>query len=157
MTARATRRVLLGRLPGLAAVIAIATSLAPACSLGSGTGIVEGTIDAPGCWSGGFNLYPDFFAAVPTTTNTPVTSLSGEPGSDAMQLRIQNGGDFESFSDGLAILIDDAGEVRGDPLNGAPRPSLLGQPLVVGLSPAVVPAGVPIMSESNPSIVHATL
>src|SRR5580698_10258571 len=105
MTARVTRRALLGRLPGVLALVAITTTLAPACSLGSGSGIVAGTIDAPGCWSGPFDLHPDFFAAIPTTTTTPVTSLTGQPGRDAMQLRIQNGGDFESFSDGIAILL----------------------------------------------------
>jgi hypothetical protein len=133
--------------------LALATSLAPGCSLGNGAGSVSGTLDVPDCWSGPFNLNPDFFAAVSTygTATTPVDT-------DALQIRIQNGGDFQTFSDGLAILVDDAGEVRGDPLpNGTSRPSLLGQSLGVTLPVGVTPPGVPIMAAANPSIVHASL
>ena len=99
----------------LALVAALAAVLAPACSLGNGTGSCSGTLDVPDCWAGPFDLHPDFFAAVPTADT------------DSMQLRIQHGGDYETFSDGLIILVDDAGEVRGDPTStGTPRPSLLG-------------------------------
>jgi len=112
-----------------------------------------GTLDVPGCWSGPFNLNPDFFAAV-STSGTATTSVN----TDAIQIRIQNGGDFETFSDGLAILVDDAGEVRGDPLpNGTPRPSLLGKTLMVALPVGVTPPGVPVEPVANPAIVHATL
>ncbi|MGH7269316.1 MAG: hypothetical protein ACREJ3_02715 [Polyangiaceae bacterium] len=148
------------RLSSLAIAAALATALAPGCSLGEGTGTVSGTLDIPGCWSGMFDLKPDFFAAIPTTTLSqgPATSLSNQPGSDAVQLRIQNGGDYESFSDGLAILVDDAGAVRGDPLaDGTPRPSLLGKTLVVSLPVGVAAPGVPVTPIPNPAIVHATL
>ncbi len=75
-----------------------------------------------------------------------------------MQLRIQNGGDFESFSDGLAILIDDAGQIRGDALpDGTTRASLLGANLVVSMPVGVSIPGVPVVPVSNPGIVHATL
>jgi hypothetical protein len=75
-----------------------------------------------------------------------------------MQIRIQHGGDNETFSDGLTILIDDGGQVRGDPTSsGAARPSLLGKSLVVTLPPGVTPPGVPITPRPTPSIVHATL
>jgi hypothetical protein len=128
-------------------------SVAPGCSLGNGTGTVSGTLDVPGCWSGPFNLNPDFFAAVSSqgTATTPTAT-------DSLQLRIQNSGDFETFSDGLAILVDDAGEVRGDPLPGnTPRANLLGQSLVVTLPAGVTPPGVPIQPMATPSIVHASL
>jgi hypothetical protein len=128
------------------AFVALAAAIAPGCSLGAGTGHASGTLDVPDCWSGQFDLKPDFFAAVPQTS------------SHALEIRIQNGGDFETFSDGLAFLIDDAGEVRGDPTaDGTPRPSLLGQTLVVGLSPEVTPPGVPVKPVPNPPLVHATL
>ncbi len=137
----------------LVAAGGLALCLAPGCSLGSGTGSASGTLDVPDCWSGPFNLNPNFFAAVPSagTATTPVNT-------DALQLRIQNGGDNETFSDGIAILVDDAGEVRGDPLpDGTSRPSLLGQSLVVALPAGVTPPGVPIQPVATPSIVHATL
>jgi len=137
----------------LVAIIAtLAAALAPACSLGSGTGTCSGTLDVPDCWSGSFNLHPDFFAAVPgATPEYPQTN------NDAMQLRVQHGGDYETFSDGVIILVDDAGEVRGDESNGIPRPSLLGQALVVSLPPSVTPTGVPITPVGSARIVSAAL
>jgi hypothetical protein len=138
---------------------ALAVWLAPGCSLAEGTGTVTGVLDVPDCWSGPFNLQPTFFAAIPTGSpylNTGVT-VSGTT-TDALQLRIQNGGDFESFSDGLAILIDDDGAVLGYPTSeGESRPSLLGQNLVVSLPVGVEVPGVPVTPVANPSIVHATL
>ena len=107
----------------------------------------------PDCWSGSFDLHPNFFAAVPAATPEFPSETS-----DALMIRVQNGGDYETFSDGLIILVDDAGEVRGDPAaDGTPRPSLLGQPLVVSLPPSVVPPGVPVTPVAAPRIVHATL
>jgi hypothetical protein len=107
----------------------------------------------PDCWAGNFDLHPDFFAAVPGVGPNGVKSST-----TSLEIRIQNGGDFETFSDGLLIVVDDIGEVRGDPApDGTPRPSLLGTPLVVSLSPAVVPPGVPITPVANPAIVHAAL
>ena len=140
-------RATLGR---TALVAFLGAVLAPACSLGTGSGTVCGTLDALNCWSGPFNLHPDFFAAVPYTSN----GVQYGP----LQLRIQNGGDYESFSDGLEILIDDAGQIRGDPgADGGTRPSLLGQTMPVSLPPGVVPPGVPIVANPNPPIVHAAL
>jgi hypothetical protein len=128
-----------------ALVGSLATVLSPGCSLGQGTGCVAGTLDVPNCWSGGFDLHPDFFAATPTN-------------SAALELRVQNGQDYESFSDGLVVLIDDLGQVRGDPLpDGTARPSLLNLPLVVGLPAGVTPPGVPVEAIANQSVVHATL
>ena len=139
-----------GSLVRVALITALATVLAPACSLGSGTGSCYGTLDVPDCWSGNFNLHPDFFAAVPP-------GGVGAAG-DALILRIQRGGDYETFSDGLELLIDDAGEVRGDPASdGSPRPSLLGQELVVALPAGVTPPGVPLTTKALQSIVHANL
>src|SRR5262249_38307763 len=77
---------------------------------------------------------------------------------DSLQLRIQNGGDFESFSDGVAILIDDAGAILGQNTpDGQPRPSLLGQNLVVSIPAGVEVTGVPVIPVGTPGIVHAAL
>lgn len=140
--------VSLARLGSLAFASLLATAVAPGCSQGDGSGSATGTLDVPDCWSGPFDLKPNFFAAIPSNSTD----------SDSLQIRVQNGGDFENFSDGIAILVDDAGEVRGDPTpDGAARPSLLDQTLVVGLAPSVTPPGVPIAPEAHPSIVHASL
>lgn len=115
-----------------ASVVAI---LASSCSLGEGSGSVTGTLDISDCWSGRFDLKPDFFAAVPYGNN------------NSMQLRIQKGGDYETFSDGVLILIDNINTVRSE----------LGQPLQVDLPPSVKPPGVPVTAVANPSIVHMSL
>lgn len=131
---------------GATLALPLSLLLAPACSLGSGTGTCTGTLDVPDCWSGPFDLHPDFFAAIPTSST------------DSLQLRIQHGGDYETFSDGLLILVDDAGQVRGDPTSsGQPRSSLLGAPLVVALPASVTPPGVPVTPRALQSIVHAAL
>ena len=109
--------------------------LASSCSLGEGSGSVTGNLDIADCWSGRFDLKPDFFAAVPYGNN------------NSMQLRIQKGGDYETFSDGVLILIDTINTVRSE----------LGQPLQVDLPPGVKPPGVPITAVANPSIVHMSL
>ncbi len=116
-------------------------SLAPACSLSDGQGNVTGTLNVPACWSGKFELRPDFFAGVPYRKT--------------LQLRIQSGGDFESFSDGISILIDDVAQIRG--ADDSSRPSLYGVPLVVSLAPGVVPPGVPIPAVASPASVHFAL
>jgi hypothetical protein len=145
------------RIVGFALAVALGTWLEPGCSLAEGTGSVSGVLDVPNCWAGPFNLQPNFFAAIPPSSSSGASGLSAGA-SDALQLRIQNGGDFESFSDGLAILIDDAGEVRGDPSpDGMDRPSLLNQNLVVSLPVGVQISGVPVTPVANPGIVHATL
>jgi len=140
------------RVLGFAGLAALAAVFVPACSLGSGSGDAEGSLNVPDCWSGPFNLHPDFFAAIPGVTPHYTTSI------DSMQIRIQNGGDYETFSDGISILLDDAGQIRGENgPDGGSRPSLLGQALVVSLPPSAVPPGVPIVPVADPRIVHASL
>ena len=74
----------------LASASVIATTL-PSCSQGEGSGKVAGTLNVPNCWTGPFELDADFLAGVPFR--------------EGLQLRIQSGSDFESFSDGLSILL----------------------------------------------------
>jgi len=128
--ARAARLAAPLALPAL-----VSAALAPGCSQGDGSGTVCGTIDVVNCWTGAFNLQPDFFAAIPAMP------------SEALQIRIQNGGDFETFSDGISILVDDISAVRAS----------LRQPISVSLPAGVTPPGVPLMANPNPSVVHAVL
>ena len=99
-----------------------------------------GTLDVPNCWSGPFNLNPNFFAA--------------DPYDNSLTIRIQNGSDYASFSDGLSILVDNVHEIRGD----APySPSLLGRPLNVSLPVGVTTPGAPVIPQPNPALVHVTV
>jgi len=125
----------------VAFVSAATAAVAPACSQGEGQSHVLGTLNVPECWNGSFELKPDFLAAVPYR--------------DSITLRIQNGSDFESFSDGLTILINDSTKIRPDPSTGFP--GLYGQPLRVDLSPAVTPPGTPVQPDPDPALVNITL
>jgi hypothetical protein len=144
---------------GLAFAALVGLAVAPGCSLAEGTGSVIGVLDVPECWSGPFDLKPTFFAAVPPHSDTTGQGAGASSvGADPLELRIQNGGDFESFSDGLLIIVDDLGEVRGDPLpDGTTRPSLLDTNLVVSMPSTPSGTGPPTTSDPNPGIVHATL
>jgi hypothetical protein len=120
-----------------------------ACSLGDGVGSVTGELNLPDCWEGAFNLQPTFFAAAAY----PQQPYQNQP--QSLTIRIQNGGNFETFSDGVAILIDSIAQVRGDPASG--YPGELGQSLKVALPPGVTPPGVPIVVVPNPPLVHMTM
>jgi hypothetical protein len=111
----------------------------PGCSLGEGSGYVTGTLNVPLCWSGPFNLNPTFFGAVPYM--------------NSLDIRIQNGADISTFSDGVFILVDNVHAVRGD----APYSSEIGKELTLSLPPAVVAPGDPIVPNPNPASVHLTL
>ncbi len=113
----------------------------PACSQGDGEGRIAGTLNVPNCWTGSFELKSDFFAAVPYR--------------DQMMLRIQSGSDFQSFSDGLTILINDITEIRPDP--AASKPGRYGEALEVDLPPEVTPPGTPVTPNANPALVSMAL
>ncbi len=129
MNAGGRLRRVCGATLALALVVAAA-----ACSIAGGQGSVTGSLDVPDCWSGAFNLNPDFFAAVPYR--------------DQMLLRVQSGGDYQTFSDGVSILVDDVPRIRA---------GLLGQALPVALSPGVTAPGVPVEAVSDPALVHVAL
>lgn len=113
----------------------------PSCSQGEGSGKVTGTLNVPNCWTGPFQLDADFLAGVPYR--------------EGLQLRIQSGSDFESFSDGMSILLYDITKVRPDPANGfAGR---YAQPLKVDLPPEVTPPGVPVIADADPALVAMNL
>jgi hypothetical protein len=119
--------------------IAVGAFLVAACSAGQGTGIVKGQLNVPDCWSGKFDLQPDFFAVVPYRTS--------------LTFRIQRGSDTNTFSDGLSILVDDTSKIRPS----ADSPGEYGQPLAVDIPASVTPPGVPLRSDPNPAPVHFVL
>jgi hypothetical protein len=120
---------------------AMIVSTLPSCSQGEGSGKVAGTLNVPNCWTGPFELEADFLAGVPYR--------------EGLQLRIQSGSDFQSFSDGMSILLYDINKVRPDPDNGFAGRYL--QPLSVDLPPEVTPPGVPVKAKADPALVSLTL
>jgi hypothetical protein len=79
------------------------------CSLGQGTGEVRSDkLFAHECWGQpgpadptvdqGYDLQPDFFAAIPYRKT--------------LQIRVQHGNDLQEVSDGLSVLIDDVPKIR---------------------------------------------
>lgn len=133
------RRALL-HLAALAfAAVLVAFSFS-ACSIGQGQGAVSGELNVPDCWSGAWDLQPDFFAAVPYR--------------ESLQIRIQNGGDFQTFSDGLSILIENVNAILGTTDADGGSTSELNRDLLVSLPPSVVPPGVPITPNADPARIH---
>ena len=130
-----------GRFASLLVVSAICAAAAPACSQGEGEGRIIGRLNVPGCWTGPMELDPDFFAAVPYR--------------ESLQIRIQNGSDFQSFSDGVSIMLYDINKVRPDPTNGFP--GRYKESLAVSLPPEVTPPGIPVKANPNPAPVSLTL
>ncbi len=133
------------RLSGSVLFVALVGVVASACVARNGDGTIAGELDAHDCWSGGFDLEPNFFGAATYR--------------DTMTLRLQRDSDFFTYADGVSILIDDFRALRGDPARegGSPRPDQLGQTLRVGLSPAVTPPGTPIVADPDPPTVHLDL
>lgn len=123
------------------AVSLLLAATAPACSQGEGEGYISGTLDIPSCWTGRFVLHPDFLAA--------------EPYRDAITLRIQSGSDFQSFSDGVSILVNDATKIR--PNASKSFAGKYGVPLRVDLPPDVTPPGTPIKPDPDPALVGMTM
>jgi len=120
-------------------LLGVATIVFAACSQGEGDGRITGTLEVPNCWSGAFELSPDFFGAVPYR--------------EGLQIRIQSGSDFENFSDGVSILLYDITKVRPGPGS----PGLYKQPLKVDLPPEVTPPGVPVEANADPALVGMAL
>jgi hypothetical protein len=125
------RRVITSIVVGLFIVVA--------CSAGQGSGVVKGALNVPNCWSGKFDLQPDFFAAVPYR--------------QTLTFRIQRGSDTNTFSDGLSILIDDTSTIRPSSTSAGQY----GQALEVDIPAGVTPPGVPLQSNPNPAPVHFVL
>jgi hypothetical protein len=123
----------------LAFVVAMLAATTASCSGSGGHGRVTGVLNAPDCWSGKFDLEPDFFA--------------GAPYRSSLTLRIQRGSDNETFSDGISILIDDTSIIR--PSDGVVGE--YGQSLAVDIPAGVTPPGVPLAANATPAPVHFVL
>lgn len=110
------------------------------CSLGKGGGAVHSDrLAAKACWNDVYDLEPDFFAAVPFR--------------ETLQIRVQRGNELQEVSDGLDVLVDDVGLIRGQYLD---------KPLSVRLPVGVVPAGTPVGKSppppaGEPALVHMAL
>lgn len=109
------------------------------CSLGQGEGAVRSeNLFAPECWTGPYDMQPNFFAAVPYR--------------ETLQIRVQRGSDIQEVSDGLAVQVDDVSRIRAEHI---------GRDLPVALPPGVAPPGSPVGAEpraaSDPPLVHMTL
>ena len=124
----------LAAIPALLSFAAVASAGLASCSFGTGAGDISGSLNVPNCWAGQFNLQPNFYAAVPYLST--------------LELRIQKGGDYETFSDGVEILIDDTTKII---------PGEYGKALSVSLPVGVSPVGVPLAPNPNPSLVHMAL
>jgi hypothetical protein len=70
-------------------------ALVLACSVGSGTGELSGTLSIQGCRRNGpYELAPDAFFA--------------QTSEQLLGIRVQRGGDIEVYSDGISVLVKDA-------------------------------------------------
>ena len=124
-----------------ALTLASTAAIVLACSQGEGGGTIVGTLNVPNCWTGPFDLAPDFFA--------------GEPSRDSLQIRIQNGSDYETFADGVAIQLYDITKIRPNADTGFA--GTYGKALKVSLPPEVTPPGVPVKADPDPAIVSLAL
>jgi hypothetical protein len=123
------------RLTAKGAVFVVCTSML-ACSTGEGTGnVASDRLFIEGCWNGGFDLKPTFFAAQPHL-------------SESLMIRVQRGDDIEEVSDGLLVVVEDVANIRQNQL---------GQPLQVGLPVGVTPPGFPVTANPNPPKVSLAL
>jgi hypothetical protein len=90
---------MLGQL--LLALVALVSSLTPACSVGHGEGHLSGTLSIPGCRRNGvFALAPDTFFA--------------QTAEQLLSIRVQRGGSIEVYSDGIAVLVKNASLLKNE-------------------------------------------
>jgi hypothetical protein len=104
---------------------------------------VAGVLNAPACWNGPFDLAPDYFAADVFTRD------------DTLQIRIQRGGDFQNFSDGMTITVPGLSDARRRLAESKTSPPSVS--FRVALAPGVVPPNAPVQPEADPPRVHANL
>jgi hypothetical protein len=101
------------------AAVAAGVLASTACSVGTGSGsVTSDRLFVENCYSGPFNLRPNFFAA--------------NPFGDTLTIRVQRGERDIQESDGFTMLINDVAEIREN---------FLLQPLPLGLPVGVSPVG----------------
>lgn len=77
-----------------------------ACSVGHGSGELEGTVKIEGCRrEGRYSLMPNAFFA--------------QAAEELLKIRVQRGGDLEVYSDGIAVLVEDSSQLRNDYLGSS--------------------------------------
>jgi hypothetical protein len=104
------------------------------CSVGQGTGFVHSDLlFANDCYTGEFNLNPDFFGA--------------NPYGDTLTIRVQRGEEEVSVSDGLTLLVNDVPDARMH----------LYEQLPVGLPKGVSPIGFPLPEIPSPPAASMSL
>lgn len=124
-----------GALAVIAGLVGLGSALSTstACSVAEGDGFARGTLNAPRCWTGRYDLAPDFFAA--------------NSYKETLLIRIQNGSDSETFSDGISLVVDDKEAIR----------SQYGKPLRVTMPVGVAIPGAPVVPDPDPSLVHLSV
>lgn len=132
---------MLRRIASALGFVALCVGLAPGCSQGEGEGAIQGTLNIPGCWNGGFDLDPTFFAAAAFNK-------------ESLTLRLQRGSDFQNFSDGVSIQVRDIKKIRPDGANFAGR---YREALRVDIPPEVTPPGTPVVPDPDPALVAFSL
>ncbi len=101
-----------------------------ACTTAEGDGAVHSDrLFVEGCWNGGYDLKPTFFAV--------------NPYRDTQLIRIQRGEDIEEVSDGLIVLVNNVDGIRS---------GQLGRPIAVGLPSGVQPVGTPKREFESPLV-----
>jgi hypothetical protein len=105
------------------------------CTTGEGRGWVKSEqLFIEKCWSGSFDLRPDFFAALPFDE-------------ESLFIRIQRGENNAEVSDGVLVLVRELKDIR----------QMVGTPIPVGLPAGVSPPGVPLERDVDPTRVSLTL
>lgn len=81
-----------------AALVAALVAQLGGCSVGHGAGDVKGELSVPGCRMGIYSLNPTAFFA--------------QAAEQVLRITVQRGSDIEVRSDGLAVLVRDAAQVK---------------------------------------------
>jgi hypothetical protein len=105
----------------------LAATLGLACSVGQGSGeVTSEMLTVEGCFSGKFDMDPDFFGA--------------NPYGNTLTIRVQRGEQEIQVSDGITLLVNDVADARARLL----------EPLTLGLPQGVSPLGFPLPERPEP-------
>jgi hypothetical protein len=115
------------------------------CSLGQGQGQVHSNhLIAHDCWTGAYDLQPDFFSSIPYR--------------DTQEIRVQRGTQVVEVSDGLSIQIDSSDTIRQGILANGGAPTTFAVALPVGLHAPGTPIEPPPVRENGQApLVHMAL
>jgi len=109
--------------------------LALGCTVGEGEGWVKSDrLFIEDCWTGSFNLGPDFFAG-------------NSHRDESIQFRIQRGDNIEEHSDGVVIMLNELKTARPP----------IGEAVRVGMPVGVQAPGEPVVYDPDPPTVSLAL